>query len=161
MLFLVYTLIALNHTCVKLNSLVGKALEQKFKDRGFESHVILTWYLEPKNRCAAINITYHIWDKVFKNGLSKICGRQPIKYLKEYGLLKQTFKFFKGCLPNILLGPFSNTLSNIFNEFYILQTKEITNKMSLKMQYKKLNKTCTKHDVLFQGTRKFLKQKTW
>ena len=108
-----------------------------------------------------MNITYHIRDKVFKNGLSKICGRQPIKYLKEYGLLKQTFKFFKGCLPNILLGPFSNTLSNIFNEFYILQTKEITNKMSLKMQYKKLNKTCTKHDVLFQGTRKFLKQKTW
>ena len=27
-----------------------------------------------------------IWDKVFKNGLSKICGRQP-------------FKFFGDCLP--------------------------------------------------------------
>ena len=30
------------------------------------------------------------WDKVFKNGPSKICGRQPLKHLKEYGLLKQT-----------------------------------------------------------------------
>ena len=30
------------------------------------------------------------WDKVFKNGPSKIFGRQPLKNLKEYGLLKQT-----------------------------------------------------------------------
>ena len=35
-------------------------------------------------------MTYHppttlIWDKVFKNGPSKICGRQPLKNLKEYG----------------------------------------------------------------------------
>ena len=27
------------------------------------------------------------WDKVFKNGPSKICGRRPLKNLKEYGLL--------------------------------------------------------------------------
>ena len=27
------------------------------------------------------------WDKVFKNGLSKVCGRQPLKNLKGYGLL--------------------------------------------------------------------------
>ena len=30
----------------------------------------------------------NIWVKVFKNGPSKIFGRQPLKYLKEYGLLK-------------------------------------------------------------------------
>ena len=30
------------------------------------------------------------WDKVFKGGPSKICGRQPLKNLKGYGLLKQT-----------------------------------------------------------------------
>ena len=24
----------------------------------------------------------HIWDKVFKNGPSDICGRQPLKNLK-------------------------------------------------------------------------------
>ena len=29
-----------------------------------------------------------MWDKVFKNGPSKICGRQPLKYLKRYGLLE-------------------------------------------------------------------------
>ena len=58
-----------------------------------------------------------IWDKVFKNGPSKICGRQPLKNLK-YGRLKQTispyhFKFFKDRLPQISLGPFLNTLSHL------------------------------------------------
>ena len=31
-----------------------------------------------------------IWDKVFKNGPSKIYGRQPLKNLKGYGLPRQT-----------------------------------------------------------------------
>ena len=31
-----------------------------------------------------------IWDKVFKSGLSKFCGTQPLKKLKGYGKLKQT-----------------------------------------------------------------------
>ena len=43
------------------------------------------------------------WDKVFKNGPSKICGKQRLKYMK----------FLKGCLPQILLGPFLNTLSHL------------------------------------------------
>ena len=30
------------------------------------------------------------WDKVFKNGPSKICGRQPLKNLKRYDLPRQT-----------------------------------------------------------------------
>ena len=30
-------------------------------------------------------------DKVFKIALSKFCGRQPLKNLKGYGLLKQIF----------------------------------------------------------------------
>ena len=30
-----------------------------------------------------------MWDKVFKSGLSKLCGRQPLKNLKGNGLLKQ------------------------------------------------------------------------
>ena len=29
------------------------------------------------------------WDKVFKSGLSKFCGRQHLKNLKGYGLLTQ------------------------------------------------------------------------
>ena len=43
-----------------------------------------------------------IWDRVFKNGPSKICGRQP---LKMYA--------FKDCPPQILLGPFLNTLFHL------------------------------------------------
>ena len=54
------------------------------------------------------------WDKVLKNGPSKICGRQPLKNFKGYGLpypygLPQRI----GCLPQILLGPFLNTLSQL------------------------------------------------
>ena len=33
-------------------------------------------------------IRYNIWGKVFKSGPSKICGRQPLKNLRGYGLLK-------------------------------------------------------------------------
>ena len=40
-------------------------------------------------------------DKVFKNGPNKICGRQPLKNLKGYGL-------------QILLGPFENTWTHLF-----------------------------------------------
>ena len=32
----------------------------------------------------------NVGDKFFKSGLSKFCGRQPLKNLKGYGLLKQT-----------------------------------------------------------------------
>ena len=28
--------------------------------------------------------TLYEWDKVFENGLSKICGRQPVKNLKGF-----------------------------------------------------------------------------
>ena len=33
---------------------------------------------------------WSVWDKVSKNGLSKICRREPLKILKGYGVLKQT-----------------------------------------------------------------------
>ena len=45
--------------------------------------------------------------KVFKNGPSKICGRQPLK--------KFEVKFFKGCLPQILFDTFLNKLIQIFD----------------------------------------------
>ena len=56
------------------------------------------------------------WDIVFKNGPSKNFERQPLKNLKGYGLLSRPypFKFFKDCLPQTLLGPFLNILSEIF-----------------------------------------------
>ena len=48
-------------------------------------------------------------------------GRQPLKNLKWYGLPQQTislhFKFFKGCLPQILLGPFLKTLIHLIFRF--------------------------------------------
>ena len=61
----------------------------------------------------------HIWDQEFKNRQSRICGRQSFKNLEGYGLPKAdyfnfSFKFFKGCLPQTLSGPFLNTLSHIF-----------------------------------------------
>ena len=57
--------------------------------------------------------TKFIWDKVFKNGTSKICGRQPLKNLKGCISRPYSFKFFKGCLWHILPGPFLNTLFQI------------------------------------------------
>ena len=56
----------------------------------------------------SLNQTFK-WFKVFKNGPSKICGRQPLKNLKW----PYQFKFFKGCLPQVLLGPFLNTLTQM------------------------------------------------
>ena len=46
-------------------------------------------------------------DKIFTNGPSKVCGRQPLKYLKGYGLLKQK-------IAKILFGSFLNILSHIW-----------------------------------------------
>ena len=69
-------------------------------------------FLEEKE--LSLQESHFIWVKVFKNGPSKICGRQPLKNLKWYGLLYH-FKFFKGWLPQILLGPFLNSLSHILD----------------------------------------------
>ena len=38
-----------------------------------------------------------IWNKVFHNGSSKICGRQPLKNLREYSLLQLVYS---ACVPN-------------------------------------------------------------
>ena len=64
-----------------------------------------------------------IWDKYSENGPSKTCGRQPLKNLKGYGLLK----IFKGCLPQMLLGPFVNTLphKNVYISNKVAQNDDI------------------------------------
>ena len=51
---------------------------------------------------------HHICVKVFKNGPSKICGRQLLKNLKWYGLPKQT-------IPTT-----SNFLKAVFHKFYLV-----------------------------------------
>ena len=72
-----------------------------------------------------------LFNKVFKNGPSKICRRQPLNNLKGYGLLKQTIykSFFKGCLPQVSLDPFLNTLSYISYEYILV----ILNKKMIKI----------------------------
>ena len=53
------------------------------------------------------------WDKVFRNGQSKICGRQPLKiWSRPY-----VFTIFKGCYQQISLGLFSNALSQMVRCF--------------------------------------------
>ena len=46
-----------------------------------------------------------VWNKVFKSGPSKIYGRQPLKNLKGYGLLKHTIlriiPYYPGCTPKM------------------------------------------------------------
>ena len=58
----------------------------------------------------------HIWATVFKNGLSKLYGRQPLKNLKFriLNVFKIHFNFLKVSLSQILLGPFLNTLTHIY-----------------------------------------------
>ena len=72
-----------------------------------------------------------MWVKVFKNGPSNICGRQPLKNLKWYGLL-HNFNIFKGCLSQILLGQFLNTLTHII---HLLLQKPSPNLVDVILQY--------------------------
>ena len=59
-------------------------LFQKYDpNRGSESGSLIDKELFAKHIC-------YIWDKVFRNGPSKICGRQPLKFLKWYDLPNQT-----------------------------------------------------------------------
>ena len=79
---------------------IAKNLHTKFDPREKE-------YIVPIFCHDYLNLCYlkHKWGKVFKNGPSKIRGRQSLKNLKGYGLLKQ--------IPQILLGPFLNTFSQM------------------------------------------------
>ena len=54
-----------------------------------------------------------IWDKVFNNGPNKICGRQPLKSLKGYGLLEADHK--ADHTP-------SNFLKAVFHKFYLVRS---------------------------------------
>ena len=60
------------------------------------------------------------WDKLFKYGLSKICGRQPLQIWSDmvYSNRPYHFKYFEGYLQQILLNPCLNTLSQIFFKCY-------------------------------------------
>ena len=49
------------------------------------------------------------WEEVFKNGSSKICGRQPLKNLKGYGQPKADHT------PSIFL-------KVVFHKFYLVRS---------------------------------------
>ena len=63
------------------------------------------WYFKNSSNSLENNEVFFTFmkhsDKVFKNGPSKICGKQTI-----------SLQFFKGCLPQISLDLFLNTLSH-------------------------------------------------
>ena len=56
-----------------------------------------------------------IWNKDFKSGPSKICDRQPLKYLKDLLQADQTPSNFLKAVFQILLDPFLNTLSHFLS----------------------------------------------
>ena len=99
-LAIVAVLITLKHDRYTCSSTV--MFESKFE------HVHLFWRLlfsfKIMKNAGWIRIsTYQdTWDKVFKGGPSKICGRQTLKSLKGYGLLIH-----------------SNFLKAVFHKFYL------------------------------------------
>ena len=71
-----------------------------YKNKAFPSSRILRCDTSSLKDCVNVILlgccTISYETNYSKNGPSKICGRQPVINLKEYGL--------KGCLPQILLG---------------------------------------------------------
>ena len=83
-------------------------------------------------------LAFVIWDKVFKN------GRQPLwKTAFKFCLSRPyPFKFFKGCLPQILLGPFLNTWTHLLlftlkfiQNFSLTSAHHRTNELDVLCQY--------------------------
>ena len=76
-------------------------------------------------------ISIFILVKVFKNGPTNICGRQSLKNRRDMVCLGRPyyFKFFKGCLPQILLGPFLHTLNHLKGA--LLRLRLLAHKMVL------------------------------
>ena len=60
-----------------------------------------------------LNVVQHLFLNANKNP-NQTKPRQPLKTFKMVCLSRPyPFKFFKGCFPQILLGPFLNTLSHM------------------------------------------------
>ena len=97
---------------LQTKTLLTRALAQVFSHEHYENF----WNGFSKEHLRVITST-NVSSRAepFYNGLeylgrSKFCGRQPLKNLRGYGLLKQ--KIFKGCLPQNLLSPLLNSLSH-------------------------------------------------
>ena len=81
---------------LKIKSLISNQVQNKFSDVSTHPSTYLSQSTNSVNNnfhwwndiTITIQITNEsmrlIWDKVFKNGSSKICGRQPLKNGKGY-----------------------------------------------------------------------------
>ena len=81
-------------TCVFINYVLIETMLSMYlcklyysSPNGFQ---LLHWVLKSYFSVHNSLLRKFIWDKVFKNWPSKICGRQPLKNLKWYSLLRQT-----------------------------------------------------------------------
>ena len=105
-------------------------------------------------------ITRTIWGKLFKNGSSKIYWRQPLKNLKWCGQPKQTpchLRFFKGCLPQTLLGLFLNTLTHLC--LPIINRNDSMSKVRRWRTLHSYGPTCT--DLYFRNNNKWNHLTKW
>ena len=68
----------------------------------------------------------HKWDKVFKNGPSKICGKQPLKTLNGY------------VLPKADHTP-SKFLKTVLHKFYLVHSWILCPKCSLRLSFDNAN----------------------
>ena len=59
-----------------------------------------------------------LWVKVFKNGTSKICGRQPLKNLKWKTAFKKLEVIWSAEADHIT----SNFLKAVFHKFYFVHS---------------------------------------
>ena len=66
---------------------------------------------------------FHIWDNVLKNEPSKLCGRQPLKNLKLYGVLKETISL--QILKRLSLRSFTWSILQYFCPFETPEMKNI------------------------------------
>ena len=59
--------------------------------------------IAPEENCYAVRLKVWVGVRVEVGNCPRTCLSRPYH-----------FKFFKGCLPQILLGPFLNTLTHVF-----------------------------------------------
>ena len=78
---------------------------------------------------------WEIWDKVFKSGPSKICGRQLLKNLEGYGLLSKSYCYTNHCYLRVKGRTFIScnkvllVLTSLFHYFYQRSRKVFEDKV--------------------------------
>ena len=79
----------------RLEDISQDVLKTTWKTENCYAEDVLKTFWKHVLKTCLIKCCFYKWDKVFKSGPCKICGRQPLKNVKGYGLLKQNlFKFF-------------------------------------------------------------------